>query len=182
VAHDEIRIKISSLKEKNMTSQKSAACTLIDRFSLKERIVMRSLWTAFTAVGAYGIWIRSPLWAVLYLVFTALGFALVVLPSLCAHCPYPARHDTCLFAPPGVIRRYFPYKGADMSAAEKVGPFAAMAGMVIMPNFWLASSPLLLLLFWIFALPTLAAFPRHFCKRCRHLSCPMNRASFPDAL
>jgi Flp pilus assembly protein TadB len=69
-----------------------------------------------------------------------------------------------------------------MSAAEKVGSFAAMAAMVIMPNFWLASSPLLLVLFWIFALPTLAAFPRHFCKRCRHRGCPMNRASFPDAL
>ena len=67
-----------------MTSQKSADCTLIDRFSLKERIVMRSLWTAFTAVGVYGIWIRSPLWAVLYLVLTVLGFALVVLPALCA--------------------------------------------------------------------------------------------------
>ncbi len=164
-----------------MTSQKVTDCMLLDRFSIKERIVMRTLWTAFTVVGAYGIYLQSPLWAVLYLVLTLLGFALVVLPALCAHCPYPSQHDTCLFMPPGVIRRFYPYKGPDMSTKGKISAFGAMAGMVIMPNFWLVSSPLLLLLFWVFALPALAAFPRHFCKRCRHFSCPMNKAQSPQA-
>ncbi len=165
-----------------MTSQKVAGCTLLERFSLKERIVMRTLWTAFTAIGAYGIYLQSPMWAVLYLVFTLSGFALVVLPMLCAHCPYPAKHDSCLFMPPGIVRRFYPYKGPDMSATEKVGPLAAMVGMVILPNIWLVSHPLLLIFFWIFALPALAAFPRHYCKRCRHFGCPMNKARSPEAL
>jgi hypothetical protein len=62
-----------------------------------------------------------------------------------------------------------------MSVAGKVGVFAAMAGMVIIPNFWLAADLSLLLLFWLVAMPTIAPFPMHYSKRYRNFDCPMNK-------
>ncbi|MGD9368888.1 MAG: hypothetical protein PVH87_24505 [Desulfobacteraceae bacterium] len=159
-----------------MPSSNNTGCPLIDRFSLQERIVMRTAWFGFMAIGAYGIYKAAPIWAVLYVLYSLLAFALVVLPALCAHCPYPYKRDTCLFLPPGILRRFYPYKGPKMSVAGKVGVLAAMAGMVIIPNFWLAADLALLLLFWLAALPTIAAFPLHYCKRCRNFDCPMNKA------
>jgi len=165
-----------------MTAQTDSGCSLINRFSLKERIVMRTAWAAFTAIGAYGIYVQSPLWAAIYLMLTALGFILVVLPALCAHCPFPSRHNTCLFIPPGFVKRFYPYKGPDMRAGEKCVTLAAMAGMVAMPNVWLVNRPTLLILFWLVALPTLAAFPRHYCRHCRHFGCPLNKAKNRDSI
>jgi hypothetical protein len=51
-----------------------------------------------------------------------------------------------------------------------------MAGMVIIPNFWLVADLSLLALFWLVALPFIAALPIHYCKRCRNFDCPMNKA------
>jgi len=136
---------------------------------------MRMLFAAFTAIGTYGIYVQSPLWAVIYILFILLGSTLVVLPALCAHCPYPSKHGTCLFLPPGLVMRFYPYKGPDMSVAGKAGSLFVIAVMMIMPNIWLISNPLLLLLFWLIALPIAAAFPLHYCKHCRHFDCPMNK-------
>ncbi len=155
----------------------SVTCTLIDHFSLMERITIRLGWYGFMIVGTFGIYKQSPAWAAVYVVGALLGFALVVLPGLCAHCPYPPKHATCLFLPPGFINRFYPYKGPQMSTAEKITVFTVMAGMVILPNFWLVSDIPVLLVFWLLGLPTLAAFPAHYCRRCRHFRCPMNKAT-----
>ncbi len=160
-----------------MASITTKTCTLIDRFSLTERIVMRLGWFGFMAVGAYGIYKQSPLWAGIYVACSALGFALVVLPGLCGHCPYPSKHGTCLFLPPGLINRFYPYKGPHMRKAVKGAVLVTMVGMVIMPNVWLVSDPPLLGLFWLLGVPTIAAFPMHYCRRCRHFGCPMNKVS-----
>ena len=161
-----------------MTSSKNnASCTLIDRFTLMECIVMRIGWYGFMAVGTYGIYKQAPAWAVVYVVYALLGFALAVLPGLCAHCPYPSKYNTCLFLPPGLVNRFYPYKGPQMSSIGKLAVFSVMAGMVIMPNFWLVSDLPILVLFWLLGLPTLAVFPIHYCKRCRHENCLMNRAA-----
>ncbi len=165
-----------------MPSKNSTGCTLIDRFSLMERIIMRSGWYGFMAVGTYAIYKQAPVWAWVYVVYALLGFALVVLPGLCAHCPYPSKHSTCLFLPPAFMNRYYPYKGPQMSPAGKIAVLAVMAGMVIIPLFWLMADLPMLMLFLLLGLPTLAIFPMHYCKRCRHFDCPLNKADKPEAL
>lgn len=155
----------------------STACALIDRFTLMERIVMRTGWYGFMAVGVFAIYKQAPLWAVVYTVYSILGFALVVLPGLCNHCPYPSQRGTCLFLPPGLVNRFYPYKGPQMSPAAKIAVFAVMAGMVIMPLVWLISDLPMLMLFLLLCLPTLAVILMHYCKRCRHFGCPLNKAS-----
>ncbi len=166
---------IGTRKEK-MTSENNHHCNLIDRFSLIERVLMRTGWFGFMAVGTYGIYRQDPLWAWLYITYGILGFALVVLPGLCAHCPYPSKHSTCLFLPPQLLNRFYPYRGPQMSLGGKAATIATMAGMVIMPHFWLVNDVPLLVLFWLLGLPTVAAFPTHYCKQCRHFGCPMNKA------
>ena len=158
------------------SSNELTGCTLIDRFSLKERAIMRIGWYGFMAVGTIGIYKQSPVWAMLYVAYSLLSFALVILPALCSHCPYPSKHGTCLFLPPGLLNRFYPYKGPQMSLAGKFAVFITMAGIVILPHFWLIKDLPMLLLFWCFGLPTLMAFPLHYCKHCRHFDCPMNKA------
>ncbi len=159
-----------------MSPENTPQCTLIDRFSFTEKLLMRTGWTGFMAVGAYGIYRQDPFWALLYVVFGILGFVLVVLPGLCAHCPYPYRYDTCLFQPPGLLKTVYSYKGPRMSLQAKIAVGATLGGMAIFPNYWLIQDQLVLLVFWIIALPVLLAFPLHYCTRCRHAGCPMNRA------
>ena len=159
-----------------MNSQNSAQCKLIDRFSLTERIIMRTGWYGFMAVAAVGIYKQSPFWAAVYAGYSILGFALVILPGLCAHCPFPAKHGTCLFLPPSFVTRFYPYKGPKMSPMGKFGALVVVTGVVVIPLFWLVSDPPMLILFLLFGLPTLAVFPIYYCKRCRHFDCPLNKA------
>lgn len=163
-----------------MASNKNNVCNLIDRFSIRERIVLRLGWYGFMAVGTYGIFKQSPGWAAVYLLYSVLSFALVVLPGLCAHCPYPSRYGTCLFLPPKLVNRFYPYKGPHMRTVSKITVPIAMAGMVILPNIWLIWDLPLLLLFWLPVLPFVAVFPMHYCRRCRHFDCPLNKAVGSD--
>jgi bacteriorhodopsin len=158
-----------------MLFENPAGCTLIDRFSMPQKLLMRIGWLTSTAVGVVSIAKHAPLWAGIYVAYVVLGFALVVLPSLCAHCPYPAKFSTCLFMPPGIVKRFYPYRGPRMSVYGKVATFTAMVGMFIMPLFWLIHDLPLLVLYGLLGLPVLAAFPAFFCRRCRHFDCPMNK-------
>ncbi len=153
-------------------------CTLIDRFSLTERIVMRSGWLGFMAVAIFGIAKQDPLWAWAYGAWGLLGFALAVLPGICAHCPYPTEHATCLFMPPGLVKKFYPYQGPEITATGKIAAFIALSGMVVPPLFWLIDDPVLLIAFLVLCLPVLAAFPLYYCRRCRNSGCPMNKARF----
>jgi hypothetical protein len=64
-----------------------------------------------------------------------------------------------------------------MRPSVKLFVLIAMAGMLLIPNIWLVVDPLVLLFFWGFGLPSLAVFPLHYCRRCRHSGCPLNRVA-----
>ena len=155
------------------------SCSLIDRFPLKHRIIMQTGWYGFIAIGLAGVALQSQLWALIYFVFVIASFFFMVLPSLCSHCPYPEKHDTCLFLPPSLIRKFYPYRGPRMSRTESLTTLLGLAGIVIFPQAWLYHSPLLFIIFWAFCLPSIIAFPLYYCKRCRHEKCPMNNARRP---
>jgi hypothetical protein len=159
-----------------MPAKSNNGCMLIDRFSLKEKLFLRTTWFGFLAVGTHAIYKQDPLWAWIYVVYTILGFALLVLPGMCAHCPYPYQFSTCLFIPPSLLRKFYTYRGPRMSPTDKAVALSAMAGMVLLPNFWLIHDIRLAVLFWLLALPSLVIFPMHYCPRCRHFGCPLNKA------
>ena len=152
--------------------ESSKGCTLHDSFSLKDKILMQIGWNGFMLVGIYAIYKRSPLWALAYVAY----MIFIVMPMLCAYCPYPYQYSTCLFMPSGILRKFYPYRGPQPSVAGKTAASIIMVGAVILPNFWLFRDIPLLIVFWLFALPTVLAFPLHYCKHCRHAGCPANRA------
>ena len=160
-----------------MPPQPPQPCSLIDRFSLKQKLLMRTGWLGLMAVGTGGIYLQDHFWALVYIISALAGFALVVLPGLCAHCPYPSTSSTCLFLPAQFVLRFYPYRGPRMSLGGKLAVAAVIIGLIALPQFWLIQRPGLLALFWLLALPAIAAFPLHYCRRCRHMGCPLNQAA-----
>ena len=86
-----------------MQPRNTSDATLINRFALKERLLSRTGWYGFMIVRTWGIFVQAPIWAVVYLVYSLAAFTLVILPGLCAHCPYPSEYSSCLFLPPTLV-------------------------------------------------------------------------------
>lgn len=158
-----------------MTVKSNNECALHDGFSLKDKILMQTGWNGFMIVGTYGIYKQAPLWAWAYIAYVIIGYSLIVIPYLCAHCPYPYKMMDCLFMPSGFLRKFYTYRGPQPPMIGKIAACAVMVGTALIPNFWIYSDIPLLIVFWIFGLPTLLAFPLHYCKHCRHSGCPANR-------
>lgn len=147
---------------------------LIQKFPSIEKSLARIGFYGYILIGVYGIYLYSVLWTILYIGFVALGFVFVVMFCLCSHCPYPYEYSDCLFLRYRLITRLFQYRPRPMSFLEKVGLVGVFAGSVLIPQYWLFKTPLLLVFFWIFCLSTAVAFPLYYCRRCVHFRCPFN--------
>jgi hypothetical protein len=154
---------------------KTNECKFVDRFPAWQKLVMRLLMIGFPAVALYAMFRHDALWAWIYLAFVVLGQLFLALPALCAHCPYPYKHNDCLLLPADMVRSLLTYRGPRLSKGEKAALTIALAGTVIMPQYWLFREPVLLILFWALLLPFLGFFQFYLCKRCRHTGCPANR-------
>ena len=150
-------------------------CRLVDKFPVTHKIAMRLLMIAFIVVGAYAVFLHSRAWGWVYVAVVVLGQAILVLPNLCGHCPYPHERNDCLLIPAGLLRKFIPYRGPEIGKGGRLAMVMGGAGSVLVPQFWLFREPLLLLLFWAALLPFLAYFVLYLCKRCRHTGCPANR-------
>ena len=147
---------------------------LINRFTRTEKVLIRGGFYVFMVIGAVGIYVKSLVWGMIYTGFAIFGLLGVVLYSLCSHCPYPYVYSDCLFLPHGWIRKWFKYRPTPMSLSDKTGFILITLGLVVIPQYWLASNVTLLILFWMACLPVLILFPFHYCRRCRHFGCPFN--------
>ncbi len=150
---------------------------LIDGFSLVEKILMRIGFYGFIVTGAYGIYSVSLLWGLIYTGFVLLGLGFILLYCLCSHCPYPYEYSDCLFLPFNLIKKLYKFRSEKMSLLDKIGFLIVMGGLVIIPQYWLLMNVTVLIIFWIFCLPTLVRLLFCLCKRCRHFDCPFNRAN-----
>ncbi|MBN1273448.1 MAG: hypothetical protein JXB26_14365 [Candidatus Aminicenantes bacterium] len=149
---------------------------LIDRFSLVEKILMRIGFYGFIIVGVYGIFTVSTLWGAIYIGFILLSLSFGLLYCLCSHCPYPYQFSTCLFLPYGIVKKICRFRSESMNILEKIVFMVAILGLVVFPQYWLFKNYTILIIFWIFCLPTLGGLLFYFCKRCRHSCCPFNSA------
>lgn len=147
---------------------------LIERFSLLEKALMRLGFYGFVVIGAYGIYLESILWGLIYSGFVIIGLQFGFLYFLCTHCPYPYNHSDCLFMPFWVVTKQFKFRSAQVNLLDKIGFIVIMTGLVVIPQYWLIKNYTVLIIFWIFCLPTLLAFPFHLCRRCQHFHCPFN--------
>ena len=150
---------------------------LIEKFNLPQKLYIRTGFYGFMAVGTWGIYSQSIIYGLLYTGFVIAGLKFGLLNFICAHCPYPYKYSDCLFAPYRLITQQYEFRPDAMGASDKIGFVAIMAGFIIIPQYWLIRNHTLLVLFWVLCLPTLAGFPFHLCKRCRHFDCPLNSAN-----
>jgi hypothetical protein len=149
---------------------------LTDKFTPPERFFMVIGFYGFIIVGAAGIYSVSILWGLIYTAFAVFGLLGVVLSCLCSHCPYPYEYNTCLFLPVGLVKKLRKYNPDPLKKHEKLGFAAVMAGLVVIPQYWLVQNLTLLILFWGLCIPTFfLALPLYYCKHCRLFSCPFNK-------
>lgn len=149
---------------------------LIERFTLPQKILMRFGLYGFMVLGAYGIFLESTLWGLIYSVFVILGIEFGLSYFLCSHCPYPYKHSDCLFAPFWVFTKQYKFRPVPMSILDKTAFIVAMSGFVVIPQYWLSRNYAILILFWIFCLPTVASLPLFWCTRCKNNNCCFNLA------
>lgn len=151
----------------------------IDTFSPAEKALMRIGLYGFVAAGAVGMHAAGPAWGWGYLAFAVLGFSGPVALILCARCPYPYVRHTCLFVPPGLIARVYPFRPRPMAGWEKVVLALFFAALFVVPLPFLVAWPAALAVFLALALPTNAAVLLCYCPRCRNRRCPFNRVRRP---
>lgn len=157
-----------------ITKQPKQRTALIEKFTLCEKILMRTVFLGNILIGAYSIYLENIFVGLLYSVFIILGLNFIVTYCICSHCPYPYKHSDCLFMPFKRIKKLHKFRGCSMSSIEKFGFIAMFAVIFLFPQYWLLKNYTLLILFWICLFPTIIMFPFYFCKRCKHLSCPFN--------
>ena len=149
---------------------------LTDKFGTPERILMIIGFYGFILVGAIGIFSVSLVWGLIYIGFALIGLFGIVLSCLCSHCPYPYEHDTCLFLPVSLVKRLRKYNPDPLKKHEKFGFVFVMAGLVVIPQYWLVQNIILLIVFWVLCLPTFfLVLPFYYCKHCRLFTCPFNK-------
>jgi hypothetical protein len=150
---------------------------LVESFTLLQKILMRVGFCGFMIVGAYGIYLESMLWGLIYSGFVIFGIEFGLSYFLCSHCPYPYKHSDCLFVPFWVITKQYKFRPAPMSILDKTAFILAMSGFIVIPQYWLLKDYTILILFWIFCLPTIASLPFFWCKRCKNFHCCFNSVS-----
>ena len=95
-------------------------CRFVYEFPGTHKIAMRFLMIAFIVVGAYAVFLHNWAWGWIYVAVVVLGQAILVLPNLCAHCPYPHEHNDCLLIPAGVVRKLIPYRGPEIGRGGRL--------------------------------------------------------------
>jgi len=148
-----------------------------DGFAWHEKLLVRCGLAALLCVGTIGIWRESPAAAVGYLLFALVGGLLVVYDFLCIYCPYPYKYSDCLFFPHQLLTRLVRRRASRIHWSRKALFLATGGGLVLIPQYWLWGHWALLIGFWTLAGGLGLAFALHFCRRCRHGTCPLNRAA-----
>jgi hypothetical protein len=149
---------------------------LKDRFAWYEKLLVRVALAALVGVALTGIYVESRVAALAYAVFAAVGGLLVVYDFLCVYCPYPYEYADCLFFPRQLLTLVVKRRSGRISRIRKALLLLVAAGLAIVPQYWLWRNWEFLAAFWILALLVGLSFGLHYCPRCRHGECVLNRA------
>ncbi len=146
------------------------------RFSVMEKIFMGTLIYGAVAVGMYGIYLQSPLWALIYFVFVNFAMLFMFGYGLCSHCPYIfEEYKDCLFPPWGQIyHKIFKYRPGPLNLFDRLCFFGTLIGILVIPLYWLVGNLPVLAIFLIFYGATVSGFVLYECRRCQHIFCPFN--------
>ena len=162
-----------------MSSQNSQQnVTEAMKFSLTEKVLLGIGYYGLFIIGAYSIYIQSIIWGLFYTCFIIFGLFVSFGYCVCAYCPYIyPEYSDCLFPPLGMlVRKVYKFRSGRISIVDKIIFLIMMVGTVIIPQYWLLRNYTLLVIFWIFCLPSYTGLILYECKRCQHFGCLFNRA------
>ena len=147
-------------------------------FTITEKVLMNVGVLATVIAGVYGISLQSIPWAIGYVGFVLFAMLVLIGYGNCSHCPYIYEEYTdCLFPPWGkVYRKLYKYRPGKLTLLDKILFFAFFIGIPLFPQYWLLKNYTVLIVFWLFCLPTAAGFFFYECRRCQHFGCPFNMA------
>jgi hypothetical protein len=150
---------------------------LKDGFAWYEKLLARAGLAGMVLVGAIAIYLASPWAAVAYLLFGLVGGLLAIYDFLCVYCPYPYQYSDCLFFPAPLLTAIVKRRTGKIYWLRKALLVLIVAGLILVPQYWLWDNRALLAGFWALAAAIALAFPGYYCRRCRHGQCPLNRAA-----
>lgn len=150
--------------------------TLIDHFSLVEKVLMRLGLGGCTIMGAYVILSANILLGIIYIVLGILGLV-VVTRALCTRCPYPYQYSDCLFFPFKWIKKLYKFRPSPPNFWDKLAIIVGMGIIFLIPQYWLFKNKILFIIFWIVAIILLLRISVYLCKHCRNFNCPFNMVS-----
>jgi hypothetical protein len=162
-----------------MTSKRCSK--YIDTFSSTEKILNRIGFFGALTMGAVAVFMESIGFGFIYVVVVIIGTILITRVFFCAYCPYPNRHETCLFFPYDIVRQKNPHAHKKTNIFDRLGTAVTLVIFIGFPQFWLWKHPVLLTFFWILTITIATNTHRHYCTRCRYLHCPLNRTVSENA-
>lgn len=122
------------------------------------------------AVGAYAMWLVSTLLGIAYLVWLAIS-AVALVYAFCSKCP---AQDACAHIAPAKLARLLPKRvPGPYSVLDLATAIVIVATWLLVPQYWLARSPVLLGVFWLIAIGSGVAIQRRVCPGCTNACCPL---------
>ena len=111
---------------------------------------------------------------IMYTAFIFLGH-FSFMRCACSHCLYPYKNSDCIYLPYRMVHTTYTFRSYPMNKIESLITAFVLAALVIIPQYWLFNSYILMIIFWLFCGFTLIANLFYLCKRCKNTNCPMCR-------
>ncbi len=150
---------------------------MIEKFSLFQRITLQGSWFIIIILGNIGLFNYNLIFGTIYLSFSIITTFFLLSITLCRHCPYPCKYDSCLFMSPKIVKKYFKYISPNMNIFEKIVFVIIFLGIGLIPIYWLFISNIFIFIPFIILVIYLYTYMFvYLCTKCYHYSCPFNRA------
>ena len=153
-------------------AEKNSICT----FTFAEKLYAQLTFNGGVAVAAYGLFLINSGLGIAYLLYAYVGILLLIRYTVCARCPHLNKANDCVQLPAPMMKKIIasPRSGA-LNRYEKILFVLVLYGTFILPLYWLASQPMVLILFIALFGGHLAGLRLHFCRNCQNTICIQNR-------
>jgi hypothetical protein len=148
----------------------------ICKFTFKEKLYAQFTFNAGVLTGAYGLYLNNPMLGIAYLMYAYIGITLLMRYTVCPRCPHLHQANDCVQLHPSIAKIIVSTnRKGPMNIFEKLLFVMVLYGILILPIYWLASHPVILMLFLLFYGGQILGLHLHFCKDCQNTSCFQNR-------
>ena len=151
----------------------------IGTFTFWEKFsVQFSFWVGITT-ATYGLYLSNAYIAIVYPLYVAVSYFLLMRYTICPRCSYLSVADDCLQLPTRLTKIIISTdRSGPLSRYEKFLFNNAWYGSLLIPIYWLLSEPLILVAFLFFYGGGLLLLTKlYFCPKCANEVCQKHKAN-----